>query len=84
MTQSDPTTPSQIGPGSDGFDGVLRIPQSSSITRASPSDCLVLYPGYWLAVYSTTPVDWAEYPREKCELSTAFIYVNKRILLICW
>ena len=27
-------------PGSDGNEGVLHIPQSSSITDASPSDCL--------------------------------------------
>ena len=28
----------------------LRIPQSSSITEASPSDCLVSYPGHLLGV----------------------------------
>ena len=31
------------GPESDGNEGVLYIPQSSSITEASPSDCLVPY-----------------------------------------
>ena len=35
------TTPDQIGPGSDGSEGVLRIPQSSSITATSPWVCLV-------------------------------------------
>ena len=35
------TTPGQRGPGSNGNEGVLHIPQSSSITGASPSDCLV-------------------------------------------
>ena len=35
----------QSGPGSDGNEGVFRIPQSPSITGASPSDCLVSYPG---------------------------------------
>ena len=35
-------------PGSDGNKGVLRIPQGSSITGASPTDCLVLYPGHSL------------------------------------
>ena len=50
--------------------GVLRIPQSSSITGSSPSDCLVSYPGHSLgwgsytsaekqSVYSTAPADWA-------------------------
>ena len=37
----------QSGPGSDGNEGVLRIPQSStSITGASVSDRLVSYPGH--------------------------------------
>ena len=35
-------------PGSDGNEGVLCIPQSSSITGTSPSDCLVSYPGHFL------------------------------------
>ena len=59
----------QSGPGSDGNEGVLRIPQSSSIAGTSPSDCLVSYPGHSLgssypsaevqSVYSTAPADWA-------------------------
>ena len=44
------TTPGQSGPGSDSNERVLRIPQSSSITGTSPSDCLVLYPGYSFGV----------------------------------
>ena len=36
-----PTTLSQSGPMSDGNKGILRIPQSSSITRASSSGCLI-------------------------------------------
>ena len=32
-------------PGSDCNEGVFGIPQSSSITGTSPSDCLVSYPG---------------------------------------
>ena len=43
-TLSDATTPGQSGPGSNGNDGVPHIPQSSSITGTSPSDCLVLDP----------------------------------------
>ena len=42
------TTPSRSGPGSDGNEGVLCILQSSSITEASPSDCLVSYAGHLL------------------------------------
>ena len=64
---SGATTPGQSGPGSDGNEGVLRTSQSSSITRASPSDCLVSYGGHLLVgggsylsaevqlVYSTAP-----------------------------
>ena len=42
-TLSGATTPGQSGPGSDG------LPQSSSITGTSPSDCLVSYPGHSFA-----------------------------------
>ena len=42
---SDATIPGHTGPGSNGNEGVLCIPQSSSITGTSPSDCLVSYPG---------------------------------------
>ena len=38
---SGATTPGQCGTGSNGNEGVLRIPQSSSITGTSLSDCLV-------------------------------------------
>ena len=40
------TSPGQIGPGRNGNEGVLRIPQSPSITGTSPSDCLMSYPGH--------------------------------------
>ena len=48
-TLSGATTPDLSGPGSKGNKGILCIPQSSSITGASPSDYLVPYPGYWLS-----------------------------------
>ena len=69
---SSATTLGQSGPGSDGNKGVLRIPQSSSITGTSPSDCLVWYPEHLLgvggsypsaekqSVYSTAPADWTK------------------------
>ena len=41
---SSATTLDLSGPGSDGNEGVLCIPQSSSITGTSPSNCLVSYP----------------------------------------
>ena len=63
------TTLGQSGAGSNGNEVVLHIPQSSSITGASPSVCLVSYAGHSLEgsfssaeiqlVYSTAPVNWA-------------------------
>ena len=47
-TLSGATTPDQSGHGSDGNEGVLRVPQISCITEASPPDCLVSYPGHSL------------------------------------
>ena len=44
-TRSSATTSGQSGLGSNGNEGVLCIPQSSSITGTSPSDCLVSYLG---------------------------------------
>ena len=66
---SDATTLGQSGPGINGNKGVLCIPQSSIITGASPSDCLVSYPRHSLRagsysstemqlVYSTAPAEW--------------------------
>ena len=51
-TLSGATTPDQSGLGSNGNEGILRIPQSSSITGASPSDCLVSYKGHKLGCVS--------------------------------
>ena len=47
-TSSDATTLGQSGSGNNGNEGVLHSPQSSSITGASPSDCLVSYPEHSL------------------------------------
>ena len=64
------TTSGQSGPGSDGNEEVLRIPESSRFTETSPSDCSVSYPGHLLResyhsaemqlVYSNAPIDWAK------------------------
>ena len=48
MTLSGASTPGQSWFGSDGNEGVLLIPKHSSITEASPSDCLPSYPGHLL------------------------------------
>ena len=45
---SGATTLGQSGPGSDGNEGVFRIPQNSSTAGTLPSDCLVSYPGHSL------------------------------------
>ena len=68
-TLSGATTLGQGGPGSEGNEEVLCISQSCSITEASPSDCLVSFPGHSLgesypfaeiqSVYSAAPTDWA-------------------------
>ena len=47
-TLSGATTPAQSGPWSNANEGVLCIPQSSRITEASLSDCLMLYPRHSL------------------------------------
>ena len=59
------TTLVKSGPGRNGNEGVLCVPQSSRITETSPSD-LVSYAGVGgflslcrEAVYSTAPADWA-------------------------
>ena len=62
-TLSGATTLDESETGSDGNDGVLRNPQSSNISRAWPSDCLVLYPGYLFGAgvlaYSAAPANLA-------------------------
>ena len=74
---SGSSTPDQSRSGSDGNEGILRIPQSPSITETSPSDCLVSYPGHPFeagsypsaevqSVYSTAPPNWAVH-RVKCK-----------------
>ena len=68
-TLSGATTPGQSGSGNNGNEGIFYIPQSSVITGASPSNCLVSYSrlslkeSYFSAemqsVYSTAPANWA-------------------------
>ena len=61
-TLSGATTPGQRRRGSDSNEGVLYIRPSTSITGATPSDCLVPYHdtcAEMQSVYSTAPADWA-------------------------
>ena len=69
-TLSDAITPGERGSRSNGNEEVLRILQISK-ARASPSDCLGLYPGHLLGVVlplaemksvrSNAPANWAGY-----------------------
>ena len=88
MTISGATTPGQRERGSDGNEGVLRIPQSSGITGTSPSDCLVSYYGRSLAgrsypyaemqsVYSTAPTDWVSVFKENVKETWQFMPQNQ-------
>ena len=73
-TLSGATTPGQRRHGSNGNDGVLHIPKTSSITGTSTSDCLVSYPGnsleesynsaVWQSMYSAASLDWAIFREE--------------------
>ena len=45
-TISSGTNSSMIGPGINCHESVLWIPQSSSVSEASPSDCFMSYPGH--------------------------------------
>ena len=64
-TISGTIIPGQSGPGSDSIEVVLCIPQSSNITGASPSDCLVFYLGHSLlgmqSAPSSAPADWVRF-----------------------
>ena len=55
------TTQGQNGPGSDGNEGALHTPQSSSITGASPSVYLVSYLGHSLGKSNPSANMWSVY-----------------------
>ena len=73
QTLSGATTPTQSGPESQSNEGVLHVPQISSITGVSPPDGVMSYPGHspseWgnltphsrevRLVYATDPANWA-------------------------
>ena len=69
------TIPSQSGPGSDGNKGVPRISKSSSITGASPSDCLVSYSGYSLRGVLALCSDAASVLCSPSRLGHTFFYI---------
>ena len=80
MALSGATIPGQSGPGSNGNEGFLRIPQSSCITGTSQSDSWVSYPWHLLwgsypyvekqSAYSTAPANWVK----ECMFESKNIY----------
>ena len=84
---SDATSSGLNGPEIDGNEGLLRIPQNSSITETSPLDCLVSYAGYssrefyssakMQSVYSAAPADLAI-----CQRIASVGYMVKEIKFI--
>ena len=94
-TLSGVTTSGQSGTGSDGNEGVLHIPQSSSITEVSPLVCLVSYLGYSFgsgggsypstemhSMFSTAPAEWAQ--KDLRRRATTQIPVNGYQLTQVW
>ena len=73
-TLANATTLELSGPRSNGNEGVLCFPQSSSSTGISLSGGLISYPEHLLGesyasaemqlVYSTAPTDWAKICKE--------------------
>ena len=72
----------QSEPGSDGNEGVLRIPQSFSTAGTSSSDCLVSYPGHSFGG-GLTPLQRCSQCILQPQLtgqSNIFVYTNKHIV----
>ena len=65
MTLAGASILGQRGPQSDSYGGVLRILQISSITEASPSDCLVSNSGDSLRVVFCFPSRLGNIDRER-------------------
>ena len=68
------TTSGQNGPGSDSNKGVLHIPQSSSITGASPLDC------FWVLSLSSDTLGVLNTPSWLGEKVCRHVEIIKR----CW
>ena len=92
MTISGATNPSQSRPECDGNEGVLRIHQRSSITDASPSDCLLLCPWHssggtssspaeMQLLYSVAAADWAIYPGKENIMREGHVWIQTFCIL---
>ena len=73
-TQSDASTPGQSVPGSGGNEEVLRIPQSSCITGASPSELF--------SVISKTLFGECLTCLQKAVLADCTIFMGKQLTII--
>ena len=73
-TLSGATIPDQSGPGSNDNEGVLHIPQSSSISGASPSNCLVSYPGHLLEEFHSSAEMQSMYSAASAALASSFFF----------
>ena len=93
-TLSVATIPRQSGPGSNGNERVLHIPQISK-DGASPSDYLMSYTGYSLgdgsyfsvemqSVYFIALADWENIRTFNAIYRTFVIGVGGEVLLFCW
>ena len=91
-TLSGATTPDLSRPGSNYNKGLLYITQSSRITRASQSDCLVSHAGHFLgksypsaevhSVYSTPRTDLDIYEKENLLFKPAVLTLKNYLCLI--
>ena len=81
MTLSGASTRGQSGPGSDGNEGALDIPQSSSINRTLQSDCLVSYLRRPL-VWNLNPLQ--TFNRYILLITIVNIYIVLSIPVKCW
>ena len=68
---SGATTPGQSGPVNKGNKGVICIPQSSSITETSPSECLVSYSRFSLREYYPSAEMESEYSEALADWATS-------------
>ena len=66
------TIPGQGRSGNDSNEGVLHIPQSSSITGASPSDCLISYPRHTFGDSYSSAEMQSGYPVASADCATTF------------
>ena len=71
----------------DGNEGVFRFPQSSSITRTSPSDCLVSYPRNsfgWVLTLCRGAVGVFYSPYQQGKLLGSVTYLEQSLRKIVW